>query len=246
MSRRRFGASTTALDSRPREPRGGRPQYRWRGREIDWASHSAPSGLVVTRPFVPDGTWAAAPASLKVVGMHAMDDPMFSPGPGAAASGTTNMAKCLRAVPDTIRRILLATDLTQTSEVATEWAFTLAQRNGADLLVVSVIDPHELRQASHRTGLRWDQVRDRREAAAQELVVRGRPTGVKVTFLVWTGDPGESIVSAAEAEAADLIVVGTHGRGPIGRLFLGSVSQHVVRNAPCPVLVARPETAKPR
>jgi nucleotide-binding universal stress UspA family protein len=44
-----------------------------------------------------------------------------------------------------------------------------------------------------------------------------------------------------------MIVVGTHGRGPIGRLLLGSVSEHVVRNAPCPVLVARPETApRPR
>jgi nucleotide-binding universal stress UspA family protein len=64
--------------------------------------------------------------------------------------------------------------------------------------------------------------------------------GITVSFLVWTGDPGESIVSAAEAESADLVVVGTHGRGTIGRLLLGSVSDHVVRNAPCPVLVVRP------
>jgi len=175
--------------------------------------------------------------------MHATDDPTFSPGPGAAVSGTAHMATGLRAVPHTIQHILLATDLSRASEVATDWAFTLAERNGADLLVVSVIDPHELRLESQRTGLRWDQVRDRRQAAAQELVTRGRPTGLDVTVLVWTGDPGESIVSAAEAEGADMIVVGTHGRGPIGRLFLGSVSEHVVRHAPCPVLVARAETA---
>jgi nucleotide-binding universal stress UspA family protein len=172
---------------------------------------------------------------------------MISPGRGSAVSGTAHLATSLRAVPATIGCILLATDLSQASEVATEWAFALAERNGAELLVVSVIDPHELRQESQRTGLRWDQVRDRRQAAAQELVVRGRPTGLDVTVLVWTGDPGESIVAAAEAEGADMIVVGTHGRGPIGRLFLGSVSEHVVRNAPCPVLVARPETApRPR
>lgn len=179
--------------------------------------------------------------------MHAMDDPTLTPGPGTGVSGAARMATGLPAVPDTIRRILLATDLTEASVVATDWAFALAERNGADLLVVSVIDPQEVRRESQRTGLRWDQVRDRRQAAAQELVVRGRPTGVNVSFLVWTGDPGESIVSAAEAEAADLIVVGTHGRGPIGRLFLGSVSEHVVRSAPCPVLVARPDTAaRPR
>lgn len=175
-----------------------------------------------------------------IVEMHAIDESDLL-ARNAAFSGSAPVATDLRAVPDTIRRILLATDLTRASELATEWAFALAERNGADLLVVSVIDPRDLRQETERTGLRWDQVRDRRQAAAQELVVRGRPTGLNVSFLVWTGDPGESIVSAAEAEAADLIVVGTHGRGTIGRLLLGSVSRYVMRNAPCAVLVARPE-----
>jgi nucleotide-binding universal stress UspA family protein len=139
-----------------------------------------------------------------------------------------------------INRVLLATDLSLTSELATDWAFDLARRHSAELLVVSVIDPHDLRQQAARLGVRWDQVRDRRNEAAQELVERGRAMGVEVSFLVWTGDPGESIVSAAEAESADLVLVGSHGRGKIGRLLLGSVSEHVVRNAPCPVLVVRP------
>ncbi len=143
-------------------------------------------------------------------------------------------------LPADIRRVLLGTDLSPTSLLATDRAFDLAQRLGADLLVVSVIDPSDLRQQAGRTGGRWDEVRDRRQAAAQELVARGRAMGVAVSFLVWTGDPGESIVSAAEAESVDLVVVGTHGRGTIGRLLLGSVSDHVVRNAPCPVLVVRP------
>ena len=173
--------------------------------------------------------------------MRSIDDPTV-PTRGGAIPGTAHMANGPRAVPDTMRRILLATDLTPASDLATDWAFALAERNGADLLVMSVIDPHELRKESLRTGLRWDQVRDRRQAAAQELVARRRPT-VDVRFMVWTGEPGESIVSAADSEAADLIVVGTRGRGTIGRLLLGSVSEHVVRNAPCPVLVARPDAA---
>jgi nucleotide-binding universal stress UspA family protein len=129
-----------------------------------------------------------------------------------------------------IRKILLATDLSRASDVATEWAFDLARRLGGSLLVVSVIDPRELRLPGGRFHARVDQVRERREAAAQGLVQRGRRLGVPVTFLVWDGDP---------AEQADLVLVGSHGRGPIGRLLLGSVSEHVVRNAPCPVLVAR-------
>ena len=143
-----------------------------------------------------------------------------------------------------IRRVLLGTDLGETTELATDRAFDLAQRHGAELLVVSVIEPQDMLQQTGTEDDRWDQVRDRRHGAAQGLVARGREIGVTVTFLVWTGDPGESIVSAAEAENVDLVVVGTHGRGTIGRLLLGSVSEHVVRNAPCPVLVIRPASGR--
>lgn len=138
-----------------------------------------------------------------------------------------------------IRKILLATDLSHASDIATDWAFDLASGVGATLLVVSVIDPRDLRLPGGRFRARVDQVRGRREDAAQALVARGARSGVPVTFLVWDGDPGESIVAAAHAERPDLLLVGSHGRGSLGRLLLGSVSEHVVRNAPCPVLVAR-------
>jgi nucleotide-binding universal stress UspA family protein len=143
-----------------------------------------------------------------------------------------------------LRRILLATDLSPTSSLATDWAFELAHRNDAALLVVSVIDPHELSMPGGGFIARVDQVRERREAVAQRLVGRGRAMGVPVTFLVWTGDPGESIVEAAAAEAADVILVGAHNRGAISRLLIGSVSDHVARHAPCPVLIVR-ESPKP-
>ena len=84
-----------------------------------------------------------------------------------------------------------------------------------------------------------DQRRAARELAAQALVVKGRRVGVSVAFLVWEGEPGPAIVEAAEAEGADLIVVGTHGRNRVERVVLGSVSDHVVRTAPCPVLIVR-------
>ncbi len=134
-------------------------------------------------------------------------------------------------------KILLATDLSPTSGPATDEAFAAARRLGAHLLVVSVIDSTALRMPGGRFNARVDQVRSRRETAAQELVQRGRREGVRVTFLVWEGDPGDSILEAARAEQADMIVLGSHGRGPIGRLLLGSVSQHVVRHAGVPVVV---------
>ena len=142
-------------------------------------------------------------------------------------------------VPLAVRRILLATDLGPTSVLATDWAFDLAVRNDAALLVVSVIDPRELTLPSGAFRARVDQVRERREAAAQALVTRGRRTGVPVEFLVWTGEPGESIVAAAEAEDVDLLLVGAHTRGTLSRLVMGSVSEFVSRHAPCPVLIVR-------
>jgi len=136
------------------------------------------------------------------------------------------------------RRILLATDLSAASDGATREAIDLARDLGATLLVVSVIDP-----AAHGPAVgrfeRMDQRRRAREAAAQEVVIRGRQAGVQVSFMIWEGEPGPSIVDAATSEQVDMIIVGSHGRGSVGRLFIGSVSEHVVRNASCPVLVVR-------
>jgi nucleotide-binding universal stress UspA family protein len=159
-------------------------------------------------------------------------------GPGAAPSTAPSTAPVAGT-----QKLLLATDLSDASSSATEEAFELAERLGTSLLVVSVIDPGSLLLPGGRFRARVDQVRENREQAAQALVERGREVGVAVSFLVWTGDPGDMIVAAAEAEHADMVIVGSHGRGAVGRLFLGSVSEHVVRNAPCPVLVVRPKDA---
>lgn len=136
------------------------------------------------------------------------------------------------------RRILLATDLSEASAAATDQALELARGLRAELLIVSVIDPAASAPGEPRV-LRLDQRRTVREAAALGLVLRGKGLGVRVTFLVWDGEPGPSIVAAAGSEQADMVIVGSHGRGVVGRFVLGSVSEHVVRHAPCPVLVVR-------
>ena len=71
------------------------------------------------------------------------------------------------------------------------------------------------------------------------IVETARSAGVGATFLVWTGEPGQSIVAAAEAERADLVVVGTRALDRVGRFLLGSVSDYVVNRSRCPVLIAR-------
>jgi len=140
-----------------------------------------------------------------------------------------------------LSRVLLATDLGPASSAAEGWALGLAARLGAELVVISVIDPEGLRLPGGRFRTRVDQVRAEREQPALSLVNRARHAGVQARFLIWEGDPGESIVDAAVAEGASIAVVGSHGRGSLGRLLLGSVSDHVVRHAPCPVVVIRPD-----
>jgi nucleotide-binding universal stress UspA family protein len=141
--------------------------------------------------------------------------------------------------PEPIASVLLATDLSTTSTPAEAEAMRLAAGLGARLIAVSVIDPGTLKLPGGRFRARVDQVRDERESAAQALVARAQEIGVPTAFLVWEGDPGEAIVDAASAEHADLIVLGTHGRHGVNRSLFGSVSDHVVRNAPCPVVVVR-------
>ena len=73
----------------------------------------------------------------------------------------------------------------------------------------------------------------------QRLIVEGRKAGVPIDYLIWLGEPGESIIEAARAEDVDLIIVGSHGRSFAGRALIGSVSDLVVRDAQVPVLVVR-------
>lgn len=148
-------------------------------------------------------------------------------------------------MPRRIRVLMLATDFSPASASATEQAITLATQLGARLLVTSVVDASASRHEGYPER-RVDQVRASHEANAQEIVERARRAGIEATFLVWEGDPGEVILNAAGAEGADLIVVGSRGLGQVGRLLLGSVSDHIVRHASVPVLVVRSEAESRR
>lgn len=88
------------------------------------------------------------------------------------------------------------------------------------------------------------------EAAARvaiDAIVGALPSSwaQKVTPRIEGGDAGPMIVWVAEHEGSDAIVVGSHGRGVFKRLVIGSVSEHVVRHAPCPVLLVRSHAGAP-
>ena len=138
-----------------------------------------------------------------------------------------------------VRRLLLASDLSTASQAATDKALDIAIRDDAHLVVLSVVDPRLLRLPGGRFLRRVDQERERLEFGVRDIVERARHAGIRATFLVWEGDPGDVILEAAEAEDVDLIVMGSHGRGRIGRLLLGSTSAHVSAEARRQVLVVQ-------
>jgi len=148
----------------------------------------------------------------------------------AMATATISLAEG-QSQPSLIRTVMLATDLTPASEAATGRAIDLAASIGARLLVVNVVDALDI-------GLRLDQRKTSREGVLLSIVQRAQRRNTEAEFLLWTGEPGPSIVAAAEAEGADLIVVGTRGLDDDGRYLFGSVSNYGVYHSRCPVLVA--------
>ena len=76
-----------------------------------------------------------------------------------------------------------------------------------------------------------------------ELRARVEAPGLKISSEAVQGAPATEICRVAKEGGHDLIVIGTHGRTGVARFLLGSVAERVVREAPCPVLVARPRGA---
>jgi nucleotide-binding universal stress UspA family protein len=83
-------------------------------------------------------------------------------------------------------------------------------------------------------------------AALEDWIAEARVEGLTARAMLRTGVPYQEIVGLARDERADLIVIGTHGRGGMNRVLLGSVADRVVRLAPCPVLTVRRPPAPAR
>lgn len=81
-------------------------------------------------------------------------------------------------------------------------------------------------------------------AATAEQVVRDSVAALgleRAETMVVEGDPGQALCDVAAELGASVLVAGSHGRGGLKRALLGSVSDHLVRHAPCPVVITRPE-----
>jgi nucleotide-binding universal stress UspA family protein len=142
------------------------------------------------------------------------------------------------------RRILHASDFSPASRAAFRRAIDLARTDRATLTIVHVYTPFiPLMGEGYATPQVYDKMLADVRAAAQRqldrLVAKARQAGARAKGLLLEGVPYDRIVRAARSTRADVVVLGTHGRTGLGRLFLGSVAARVVTLAPCPVLTVR-------
>jgi nucleotide-binding universal stress UspA family protein len=143
-----------------------------------------------------------------------------------------------------IRRIVYATDLSPVSEPAWAQAQRLGRLFDADVLAVHVLPPLPLLPAEGYVPPRvYEELLDgaHREAQARlDALLRDAGSTVRLKVRLESGPPASRLLEVVTEEAADLLVVGTHGRAGLERLVLGSVADRMVRQAPCPVLTVRP------
>jgi nucleotide-binding universal stress UspA family protein len=147
-----------------------------------------------------------------------------------------------------LSRILVATDFGPESESALHYGRALAQKFGAALHVLHVTEDLFARAMDGYAfaGVSPAVQAEIASAAGKEtrdLLTEADRTDLRaVATTISSNDPAGAIVTFATEQAIDLIVLGTHGRGPLAHLMMGNVAERVVRGAPCPVLtVKRPE-----
>ena len=141
-----------------------------------------------------------------------------------------------------IERILVPLDFSEASRAGLDAAAELAQRFGAEMLLLFVVEP--LYYAGDLGLLLEEQHRFAHEEF-RRLQPQLNRRGLRYRVSVQDGAPYQVITEEAARAKADLIVMATHGRTGLSHVLLGSVAERVVRTARCPVLTVRPRASRP-
>lgn len=143
-----------------------------------------------------------------------------------------------------VRRIVHPSDFSPASSAAFTRAVDMAKESGAEVVIVHVLAPiAPLVADGYVSGKVYDDLQRSARAHGKQqldaLVARARKAGVQASGLLLEGVPYSQITRAAKSRRADMIVMGTHGRSGLAKLFLGSVAERVVATSTCPVLTVR-------
>ncbi len=142
-----------------------------------------------------------------------------------------------------LKKILFPTDFSHTGDAALALATSMARDTGATLLIIHVEEP----PMAYGGGEMYYGVPEPDIRELKTMLSEVKPSDPEVPYKhrLVNGHPAHAIVQLAESEDVDLIVMGTHGRSGLSRLLMGSVAEHVMRKAPCPVLTYKALSEEP-
>ena len=156
-----------------------------------------------------------------------------------------------------IRKILAPTDLSERSQAGVHYALDAATELDAEVVIYHVVITQEMKKLGDNLKGRafsgsgfpnfLENYMHAHEANLAQFVEQNFSDLVplvKVDQKVELGSPYKNIVERAKTDGVDLIIMATHGRNGLSRMFMGSVTEQVIRNAPCPVLAIPPYLAE--
>jgi universal stress protein A len=151
-----------------------------------------------------------------------------------------------KGITMTIHHVLVPIDFSPYAEQALDYAIALAQRLQARVTLLHVIEPPLVAGADMGA---WpspafvDELEVAITSDMESYLTRVTSAGLAGEMTVVHGVPFQEILDTAKARQVDLIIMGTHGRTGLSHVLSGSVTEKVVRLAPCPVLIARQPTS---
>ncbi len=141
-----------------------------------------------------------------------------------------------------LTKILVTTDFSPESDQALDYALSLARRYDARIYLTHVLTPDPFMYAEPALAeATYEKVRQAAEQGLADILVSGKLRGIPHEVLLEEGNVWPVLAKLIEKHEIDLIVTGTHGRGKVQKVLIGSVAEEIFRQANCAVMTVGPK-----
>jgi len=146
-----------------------------------------------------------------------------------------------------ISKILVTTDFSSVSDHALDFAISLARRYDARIYLAHVITPDPFQFAEPQLAqATYEKVRQAAEEGVTDILISGKLRGIPHEVLLEEGNVWPTLENLIRKNEIDLVVTGTHGRGKVQKILIGSTAEEIFRKADCPVLSVGPKVQNGR
>src|SRR5215472_8728200 len=139
-------------------------------------------------------------------------------------------------------KILVATDFSEISDRALDYAIALARRYDARIYLAHIITPDPFQFAEPQLAqATYEKVRHAAEEGVTDILISGKLRGIPHEVLLEEGNVWPTLENLIRKNEIDLVITGTHGRGKVQKILIGSVAEEIFRKADCAVLTVGPK-----